>query len=137
MQVTCVPPGGMSEFPFHAIKDTRGDQRTEGVADQTAAREQSRADTELFAGVPLGEEEQCAGEERGLNEAEEETGEECADEVLGHTGQAGDHAPDHHADGQVDGRPAGVVEQHVPAISVRRADSVGNGILTKLTRGSA
>jgi hypothetical protein len=106
-------PGGVPEAALHAVEDAARDERAERVADQAPAREQRGAHAELAPGVPLGEQEERAGEEGGLDEAEEEAREERADEVGRDAGQAGDGAPDHHAAWEVDGRPAGVVQEHV------------------------
>ena len=67
------PPCGVPELALHAVEDARGDQGAEGVADEAAAGEYGGAHAEFLALVPFGQEEEGTGEERGLDEAEEES----------------------------------------------------------------
>ena len=104
----------MTKLILHAVQDTGRYQRAEGVADQATAGQERRPKTELFASVPLRQQEERSWEECGLDEAEEEPRQQCADKatilleirtvtserrarsLLRDTCQAGNHAPHDH-----------------------------------------
>lgn len=127
-----VPPSGMAKLALHTVEDTGCDQGAERVTDQTATREDRGAHAEFRALVPLREQEQRAGEERGLHKTEEEAREEGTDEaivfwsVLSHecrcaenslvryARKCGNHTPDDHTAWEVDRGLADVVQEHVP-----------------------
>lgn len=71
----------MSKSSVHAVEDARGEQRTEGVANDVAAVEDGGALAELVALVPFAEQEEGTGEEGGFEESAEEASEEGADEA--------------------------------------------------------
>ena len=71
----------MTKLILHAVQDTGRYQRAEGIADQATAGEERRPKTELFASVPLREQEERSWEECGLDEAEEEPRQQCADKA--------------------------------------------------------
>lgn len=71
----------MSKFSIHTTQDTRGNQRSESITDQVAACQHSGPYTEFLPLVPFTQQEQSSGEERGLDETQEETGEKGAHEA--------------------------------------------------------
>ena len=73
----------MSKFALHAVQDTGRDQGAERIANQTAARQHTSANSELGTLVPLRKQEKGTREERSLHESEEEPGKKRADEADG------------------------------------------------------
>ena len=71
----------MSELSFHAVEDSGSNQRTEGIANETAARQKGSANTQFGALVPLREQEQGAGEEGGLHKSKEEPSEQSTNKT--------------------------------------------------------
>ena len=80
--MTFIPPRRLPQLPLHPIENTRRDQRAKRETDQVPGVEYAYPHAEFFAGVPFGEVVQRAGEECGLDEAEEEAREEGTDEAL-------------------------------------------------------
>ena len=75
-------PRCSSKLSIHVIENPGRDKSPERVRDDIPAVEERGACAELAAFVPLAKQEECAGEERGFDEAEEEAGKEGADEAI-------------------------------------------------------
>lgn len=106
-------PGGVAQRALHVGQDARADEGREGVGDEVAAKEDGVARGELAARVPLGQDEQGAGKERGLDEAQKEAHNDHAGEILHDARQGGDEAPDEHDGAEVQRRPRDAVDEHV------------------------
>jgi hypothetical protein len=103
----------MSEFTLHSIKDARCKEGSESVTNQTSAREKRSTKSELFASIPLGQQEESTREECGFDKAKEETCEERANKVRCDTRQTRYHPPYHHTNREVQRGSSYVVEEHV------------------------
>lgn len=92
---------------IHKVDDT-GEETTEGTGGCSGGEEESNAESNLVAAVPLRKEVRDTGEEAGLGNTEEDTGNEETLEVLDETHTSHNATPGDHDNGKPHGRTPGL-----------------------------